>query len=108
MINRLEGYTGDGFQERKSYINLKNDINRLNEMMKFIKNTNSKENKESEESEESSRDNNKIFKPIIVNHYKYFEMKKNDNKSIILNNNINRNDKDSIILNNNINKNDIK
>ena len=29
MIKRLEGYTGDGFQERNVYIILHNDLNNL-------------------------------------------------------------------------------
>ena len=27
MINRLEGYTGSGFEERRAYINLHNGLN---------------------------------------------------------------------------------
>lgn len=40
MINRLAGYTGDGFQERRAYINTKNDFNRLSEIKKKNKEKN--------------------------------------------------------------------
>lgn len=45
MINRLEGYTGDGFQERRAYINLQNDINRLNMNKEKIRKNDLKEEK---------------------------------------------------------------
>lgn len=89
MINRLEGYTGDGFQERRAYINLQNDINRLNMNKEKIRKNDLKEEKKSED---STLDNIQVVKPIIMNHYKSSFLKNNDNKNIVLNNNIKKND----------------
>ena len=35
MINRLEGYTGDGFNQRRAYIGTNNSINYLNDKKKL-------------------------------------------------------------------------
>lgn len=35
MINRLEGYTGDGFNQRRAYIGTNNNINYLNDKKKL-------------------------------------------------------------------------
>lgn len=80
MIKRLEGYTGTGFQERKAFVNLHNDLNyQMNKRM-----IEKKENRE-----DADKKNESTINPIFFNHRNNFNMKSVDSNFVRTVNNIN-------------------
>lgn len=79
MINRLEGYTGDGFQERKAYIGLQHDLNNLSNKSKQLN---------TDLLNSTDKKNVVLIQSLKNNNYNSQSMNQKNVKEIFKNNNI--------------------
>lgn len=77
MIGRLDGYTGDGFYQRKAYINTQNDLLRQKNLIDKKLNKTSKEDNQIKNESKSEKKDDSILKA-----YKEIERKANNTNNV--------------------------
>ena len=77
MIGRLDGYTGDGFSQRRAYINTQNDLLRQKNLIeKKLSKTTKEDNQIKNESKYEKTDDS------ILKAYKELERKANNTNNV--------------------------